>query len=53
MFAAETMGVSEALSWIAGKGLSKVTVETDSLLTIQALQRGNGNQLEVGHVLHS
>lgn len=37
VFAAEAVGVCEALSWNAEKGLTKVTVETDSLLTVQTL----------------
>lgn len=53
VFAAKASGVCESLSWIAGKGIKNVTFETDSLLTVQALQRGTGNQLEVGHVLQS
>lgn len=48
---AETRGVFEAFRWAAGKGLQLVCVETDSLLTAQALQRRTTSVLEVGHVL--
>ncbi|XP_074364363.1 uncharacterized protein LOC141705221 [Apium graveolens] len=53
VFAAEAIGMREALSWIADKGLHKVTFESDSLLTVKALQNREDNQLEVGHILSS
>ncbi|XP_060960620.1 uncharacterized protein LOC133031197 [Cannabis sativa] len=33
----EALGVNEALSWLKGKGWSTIEVETDSLLTVQAI----------------
>lgn len=51
IFEAEAIGIREALSWIAGKGLTQVSFESDSLLSIRALRGDGGNQLEVGHVI--
>ena len=48
---AETMGVSEALSWLESKDLMHAIVETDSLNTIQALKKQCINRLEVGHIV--
>lgn len=36
VFEAETIGVLEALSWLLSSTTQRVTVETDSLLTVQA-----------------
>lgn len=47
---AETKGVFEALRWAVTKGLQNVCIETDSLLTIKALQSQEINMLEVGHI---
>ena len=48
---AEARGVLESLRWAVEKGLQRVCVETDSLLTVQALQKNSVGVLEVGHVL--
>lgn len=53
VFEAEALGVCEALSWIKMKAIHRAVVETDSLITVQALKRSTENQLEVGHVLQS
>lgn len=40
VFAVEAVGLCEALSWIADKGLKRVTFESDSLLTVKNLSHG-------------
>lgn len=47
------MGVFEALTWIQNDIQGPVTLESDSLITVHALQKTKGNQLEVGHILDS
>lgn len=53
VFEAETIGVREALSWIISRQLHgrSVLVETDSLLTVQALKSSATNYFEVGDVI--
>lgn len=51
VFAAEALGVCEALKWSDSKGFQKVIIETDSLLTARALSNRRSYALEVGHVL--
>lgn len=55
VFEAETIGVREALSWIMAQQLHRKTVlvETDSLLTMQALHNDTINYLEVEDVIVS
>lgn len=48
---AESIGVKEALSWIMQRGDANVIIETDSLLTVRALQGKKNYKLEVGHVI--
>lgn len=50
-FEAEAVGMLEALSWIKNSTGQEVVVESDSLLVVEALQRGKEYQLEVGIVL--
>lgn len=50
---AECIGVREALSWIMNFQNKKVKVESDSLLTIRALQGKKCNLMETGHVIES
>lgn len=47
VFEAEAIGVQEALSWIMTRQHPRVVIETDSYLTVQALQRDTINHLEV------
>lgn len=48
---AETIGVREALSWVIQRGDDSVIVETNSLLTVRALQSNKSYMLEVGHMI--
>lgn len=50
---AEVVGVREALSWIKEMHLqnTRVIIETDSLLTVQAIKSKEQNYLEVGAVI--
>ena len=48
---AEARGVLESLRWAVGKGFRRICVETDFLLTVQALQKNSVGVLEKGHVL--
>lgn len=50
---AEVVGVREALSWIKDMHLQskRVMIETDSLLTVQAIKSKEQNYLEVGAVI--
>lgn len=52
MFEAEAVGVREALLWIKELHLQsiRVLIETDSLLTVQAIKSKERNYLEVGEV---
>ena len=50
---AESIGVREALSWIMQRGDEQGIIESDSLLTIRALQGKKKYLLEVGHVVDS
>ncbi|XP_074351632.1 uncharacterized protein LOC141690759 [Apium graveolens] len=53
VFEAELIGVREALSWIkeGQYGSAKVLIESDSLLSIDAIQKDKINLLEVGEVI--
>lgn len=51
MFEAECLGVQEALLWILSREERRVVLETDSLLTVNAIRNVNNNMLEVGHVI--
>ena len=48
---AESIGVKEALSWAIQRGDDCVIIESDSLLTVRALQGNKSYLLEVGHVV--
>lgn len=48
---AECIGVREALSWVMIRQEKRVVVETDSLLTVAAIQSAKRNMLKVGHVV--
>lgn len=52
VFEAETWGVLEAIKWALQLGISKVQIESDSLITVQAIKTGARNYLEVGVMLH-
>lgn len=51
VFEAEAMGILEALSWLQTLALSDVVIESDSLLTVNALHQNIDSHLEVGSVL--
>lgn len=51
VFEAECIGMKEALSWVLNQENKKATVETDSMLTIEAIKGQRENMLEVGHVI--
>ncbi|XP_074323921.1 uncharacterized protein LOC141660834 [Apium graveolens] len=51
MFEAEATGVLAAIRWVVELGISNVEVESDSMLTVQALRKGTQNFLEVGNIL--
>ena len=53
VFEAEAIGVNEALSWIRSLQLQQVTIETDSFLTVKALEGNYHNYLEVGNWIES
>ena len=46
---AEAMGVCEALSWLLTLPYMKISVETDSLTTVNAICKAADYRLEVGH----
>lgn len=48
---AETKGILEALAWATQLGISKVVVESDSWLSVQAVNNDSVNHLEVGHMI--
>ncbi|WOH16655.1 hypothetical protein DCAR_0936213 [Daucus carota subsp. sativus] len=52
VFEAEAFGVVEALKWIMELGIMNVELESDSLLTVQAVNRGVINFLEVGNLIN-
>lgn len=51
VFEAETEGVLAAIRWVMELCISNVAVESDSMLTVQALRNGTQNFLEVGNIL--
>lgn len=52
VFEAECIGVREALSWVQSRDdRCEVVLETDSLLTVDAIKRTKEYRLEVGHVV--
>lgn len=51
VFEAEAMAIAEALSWLMTLPYQGVIVESDSLLSVQAIRCCHVNSLEVGHVL--
>lgn len=53
VFEAEAIGVNEALAWIITLKIQNVIVESDLLLSIQAIEKGKQNYLEVGYVVDS
>lgn len=48
---AECIGVREALSWVMAQQGRRATIESDSLLTVNALNGRSVNLLEVGHII--
>ncbi|KAL8089577.1 hypothetical protein AgCh_039160 [Apium graveolens] len=50
-FEAEAFAIAEGLSWLFSLPYKDVTIESDSMLSVQAINRCNHNALEVGHVL--
>ncbi|KAK1384784.1 hypothetical protein POM88_022519 [Heracleum sosnowskyi] len=51
VFEAEATAISEGLQWLSALPYQHVELESDSLLSVQALSRSNDNYLEVGFVL--
>lgn len=51
VFEAEARGILEALNWAVNLGISSVVIESDSMLSVQAIERGDINLLEVGNVI--
>ena len=51
VFEAEAVGVLEALIWVYELNIQNVIIETDSMLTVQAINKHSENLLEVGNVL--
>ena len=47
---AEAGGVLEALKWVLELGVTNVTIESDSILTVRAVRNGSVNYLEVGNL---
>lgn len=48
VFEVETWGVLETIKWARKLCISKVEIESDSMLTVQAVKQGSPNYLEVG-----
>lgn len=48
---AETLGIREALSWVKDMTGRKVSVESDSLVAVNAINGMNKFLLEVGHII--
>lgn len=51
MFEAECIGLKEALSWVLNGEERRAIVESDSLLTIDAITGQRENILEVRHII--
>lgn len=51
VFEAEAWGVLQALKWIQELQLGSVDIESDSLLTVNAMTRCAENYLEVGNII--
>lgn len=51
VFEAEAEGVLAALKWIVEHDIANVEIESDSVLTVQALRKDTQNLLEVGNIL--
>lgn len=49
---AEMTGILEALSWAKECTSGVVSIESDSLVSVQAVQQGEENLLEVGDIMH-
>lgn len=49
VFEVKTVSTNEVLSWILSMKLQNVTIESDSLLALQALDSKNINYLDVGN----
>ncbi|XP_074347093.1 uncharacterized protein LOC141685916 [Apium graveolens] len=47
----EALGIREALSWVKNMEERKVTVESDSLVAVNAINGQNNFLLEVGHII--
>lgn len=50
---AESIGINEALTWNLPLQIDNVIIESDSLLTVQALDKHLSNKLEVGNIIES
>lgn len=48
---AELVGIFEALKWCSAFGGHTICVESDSLLSVQAIKGGVQNRLEVGAMI--
>ena len=51
VFEAETAAIHEGLQWLLTLQYQHVEIESDSLLSVQALKQADDNLLEVGFVL--
>lgn len=47
---AETNVLYEGLCWLKSLPFQNVLIKSDSLLTVQAVQRSDANRLEIGHL---
>ncbi|XP_074341872.1 uncharacterized protein LOC141679267 [Apium graveolens] len=53
VFEAEALAILEGLQWLLSMNHTRVTIESDSMLAVRALQGVQENLLEVGHVLNA
>lgn len=51
VFEAECIGMNKALSWLLSRKERKAIVESDSMLTVDAVHGRRENVLEVGHII--
>lgn len=51
VFEAEARGILEALNCRVELGISNLIIESDSILSVQAIEMGDINFLEVGNVI--
>lgn len=51
MFADEVLAIYEGLKWLGSLPYRRVDIESDSLLSVQAIRRTCYNRLEEGHII--